>query len=103
MTINTVSVHFTADQKLLDYLHKKFSKLEQFYDKIIDAQVFLKLENSGQVKDKILELRLNVPGDTLHVTETAKSFEAAADSAVDTMKRQIKKYKEKFNPRPQKS
>ena len=103
MNINTVSIHFTADQKLLDYLDKKVSKLEQFYDRIIDAHVFLKLENSGQVKDKIVELRLNVPGDTLMVSETSKTFEAAADLAVDTMKRQIKKYKEKFKPKPLKS
>lgn len=103
MIINTVSIHFTADQKLLDYLEKKISKLEQYFDKIIDAHVFLKLENSGQVKDKIVELRLIVPGDTLIATETAKTFEAATDTVVDTMKRQIKRYKDKFNARPQKN
>lgn len=100
MKISTSSIHFTADGKLIAYIEKKVSKLEQFYDRIIDADVFLKLENAGQVKDKIVELKINVPGETLIATETAKSFEPATDAAVDNMKRQIKKYKDKFKPRP---
>ena len=44
MIINTTSIHFDADQKLLDYIEKKTTKLDQFFDRIIDAQVFLKLE-----------------------------------------------------------
>jgi putative sigma-54 modulation protein len=61
MKINMSAVHFNADQKLIDYIEKKTAKLEQFFDRIIDAQVFLKLENSGQVRDKIVELKLQVP------------------------------------------
>jgi putative sigma-54 modulation protein len=95
MKINLTAVHFDADQKLIDYIEKKTSKLGQFFDRITDAQVFLKLENSGQVRDKIVELKLMVPGDTLVASETSKTFEAATDAAVDTMKRQLKKHKER--------
>ena len=96
MKINTTSIHFNADQKLIDYIQKKTAKLDQFFDRIIDAQVYLKLENSGQVRDKIVELKLMVPGDTLMATEVSKTFEASMDAVVDNMKRQLNRYKERI-------
>ena len=56
MNIQIRSIHFTADQKLLDHVEKKVSKVERFFPKVISAEVSLKLENSGQVRDKIVEL-----------------------------------------------
>ena len=96
MNISTTSIHFDADQKLIDHIQKKTAKLEQFFDRIIDAQIFLKLENSGQVKDKIVEMKLMVPGDVLMATEVSKTFEASLDAAVDNMKRQLNRYKERL-------
>ena len=96
MIINTTSIHFDADQKLLDYIEKKTNKLDQFFDRIIDAHVYLKLENSGQVKDKIVEMKLIVPGDTLIATEMTKTFEASLDAAIDNMTRQLNRYKERL-------
>ncbi|WP_439651043.1 HPF/RaiA family ribosome-associated protein [Pontibacter qinzhouensis] len=40
-------------------------------------------------------MKLFVPGSTLFSQENAPSFEAAADAAVDAMRRQLKKFKEK--------
>ncbi len=94
MKVRVESVHFTADTELIDFIGKKLSKLEQFYDQILDVSVFLKLENSGQVRDKIFEARVQVPGDTLFVKEVDKTFESATDSAIDTLKRLIIKHKE---------
>lgn len=96
MKIDVRSVHFTADQKLIDYIGKKVEKLDQYFEKIIDTQVVLKLENSGQVRDKIFEMVLQVPGDRLVAKETSKTFEAATDLAMDTMKRQLIRYKERL-------
>jgi putative sigma-54 modulation protein len=96
MKVQITAVHFDADQKLIDFIDKKTSKLGQFFDRITDAQVFLKLENSGQVRDKIVELKLMVPGDTLIASDMSKSFEAATDGVVDNMKRQLTKYKERI-------
>lgn len=96
MKVHTESVQFKADQKLIDFVTKKVSKLEQFFDRIINAEVHLKLENSGQVKDKVAEVRLHVPGHSLFSKNTEKSFEAAVDSAVDDLRRQLEKYKEKM-------
>ncbi len=101
MKLNFTAVHFDADQKLLAYIERKALKLNQYFDRIIDGQVFLKLENSGQVRDKIVELKLLVPGDTLVATEMSKTFEAAADAAVENMKRQLNKHKEKVQDKSQ--
>ncbi|GAA5225219.1 ribosome hibernation-promoting factor, HPF/YfiA family [Membranihabitans marinus] len=94
MKVRVESIHFNADRILVDFIEKKLSKLEQFYDQIIDVSVILKLENSGQIKDKILEAKIHVPGDTIFAKETDKTFESATDKAVDVLKRQIIKYKE---------
>ena len=100
MEIKTTSIHFNADQKLLLFIDKKVGKLNQYFDRIIDTNVYLKLENSGQVRDKIVELKVNVPGDTLVATEKSNSFEAATDQVVDTMRRQLLKYKNRYKHRP---
>ena len=95
MKVNMQAVHFTADQKLVDFIEKKLSKLDQFYDRITSADVYLKLENTGQVKDKIAEIHINVPGTSLITKESQKTFEAAVDLSIDSLKRQIKRHKEK--------
>jgi len=95
MKVQTEAVQFKADQKLIDYIEKKLGKMEQFFDRIIEARVVLKLENSGQVKDKVAEVSLSVPGDTIFAKETNKTFEASIDKVVDSLKRQLIKYKEK--------
>ena len=96
MTVHTESVQFKADQKLIEYIDDKLQKMDKFFDHIIEARVTLRLENSGQVKDKIAEIRLNVPGNQLFVKEANKTFEASIDKAADSLKRQLLKYKEKL-------
>lgn len=96
MRVHTEAVQFKADVKLIDFIEKKLGKMEQYFDHIIEAQVVLKLENAGQVKDKVAEVKLSVPGETIFVKETSKTFEASIDSAVDSLKRQLIKYKERL-------
>ena len=88
-------VNFDVSSQLTDFIHKKLKKLETFFDKIIDAEVFLKLDSKQPVKDKIVEIKLHVPGKTIFVSEISKTFEESTDTAVGTMSRQLKKQKEK--------
>lgn len=78
-----------------EFIENKLEKLETFFDKIVDEDVYLKLESHQQLKDKTAEIKLNVPGVTLFSSETAKNFEAATDLAAESLRRQLKKYKEK--------
>ncbi|MEY4903019.1 MAG: hypothetical protein RLZZ292_834 [Bacteroidota bacterium] len=96
MKIQTQAVHFSADHKLLEFIEKKLAKLDQFFDRIIGADVFLKLENTGQVREKVAEIKLTLPGGILIVKEMDKTFEAAVDSAIDVLKRQIIRHKERI-------
>lgn len=95
MKIQTQSIHFDADVKLTDFIEQKLGKLERFYDQIIMADVMLRLENNGQVRDKVAEIKLKVPGSVLIAKETEKSFEAAVDASVEALRRQIIKHKER--------
>lgn len=99
MRVHTEAVQFKADQKLINFIEKKMAKMETYFDRIIDAKVVLKLENSGQVRDKVAEVRLNVPGETLVVKESHKTFEGSIENATSSMKRQLIRYKEKLRLR----
>jgi putative sigma-54 modulation protein len=89
------SIRFDADKKLIDYVQKKADKLDRFYDRIVDGEVFLRLDKDDSQENKIIEIKLNIPGNQLFVSERSRSFEAAADTAVENLKRQLKKFKEK--------
>lgn len=88
------SIHFDADQKLIDFVQRKVDKLETFYDRVVDGEVFLKLNNSG-IENKTVEIKLNIPGGQLFAKEEAKSFEEATDLATEALRRQLRKFKVK--------
>ncbi|MCK5401047.1 MAG: ribosome-associated translation inhibitor RaiA [Flavobacteriaceae bacterium] len=96
MKVNTQSVNFVADQKLIDFIQQRMEKLNQYYDKVIKSDVFLKVENTSDKQNKIFEAKISVPGDSLVVKRVCKTFEEGADSAVDSLQRQLKKRKEKL-------
>ncbi|PCJ65485.1 MAG: ribosomal subunit interface protein [Bacteroidetes bacterium] len=95
MNTQIQAIHFKADQKLKDFIEKKLEKLETFYDGIIDAQVFLKVENTSMKENKIVEIKVNAKHNSFIQTEIGQSFEAATDVAVDALKTQVKRYKGK--------
>ncbi|MHA4894566.1 ribosome hibernation-promoting factor, HPF/YfiA family [Pedobacter sp. PWIIR3] len=95
MKITVQSIHFTADHKLLDFIQKKVDKLDQFFDQIISGEVYLKLENVDDEANKISEIKLIVPGVTMFAKEQCKSFEEATDLAIESLRKQITKHKDK--------
>ena len=74
MKVNTQSINFNIDQKLVNFIQKRMNKLDLFYDKIIKADVFLKVENTSEKENKVFEAKLSVPGDSLVVKKKCKSF-----------------------------
>lgn len=74
----------------------KLSKLQHFYDKIIDASVYLKVQKSDDKDNKVLTIKMNVYNSTLFVEEHDKTFENAMDKAEDALKGQLIKYKQKM-------
>jgi len=95
MKVFTQSVNFNADKSLMDFTQKKVMSLEKYHDKIVDAEVFLKVQNTSDKENKITEIKINIPGSELMVKKEAKTFEEGVNLAVDSMKRQLKRSKEK--------
>ena len=95
MKLQMHSIHFDADRKLIDFIQKKADKLDTYYDQIIDGEVFLRLDKNDSNANKIVEIKMNVPGKQFFAKNQSDSFEAASDEAVEGLRRQIKKYKEK--------
>ncbi|MFK7925536.1 MAG: ribosome-associated translation inhibitor RaiA [Bacteroidia bacterium] len=95
MKVTIQSIHFTAADRLKDYVQKKCDKFDQFYDRIVEGKVILKLQKEVKGSDKLVEILVNVPGDTLVSKESGSTFEEAMDLASEKMKKQVKKHKEK--------
>jgi len=95
MNIKINSVHFTADRKLEEFLENKIKKLSLFHE-ILSAEIFLRLENTQDLENKITEIKLNISGAELFAKKQSNTFEKAADDAVEALKRQITKHKEKI-------
>jgi len=96
MKVNTQSVNFNADKKLIDFIQKRMDKLDMFYDKVIQSDVYLKVENTSDKENKVFEARVKVPGDSFIVKKQCKTFEEGTDMAVSSLERQLKKRKEKL-------
>ncbi|MFN0730000.1 ribosome hibernation-promoting factor, HPF/YfiA family [Polaribacter gochangensis] len=96
MKVFIQSVNFNADSGLLKYVEDKVQGLAKFHDKIIDAEVFLKVQNTSDKENKISEVKINIPGSELIVKKEAKTFEEGISTGVDSLKRQLKKSKEKL-------
>ena len=95
MKLRIHSVNFEADQTLLDFIQRKADKLETFYDRIVEGEAYMRTNNNDGINNKTVELKLFVPGATLFSKEDAPTFEEATDTAVEAMRKQLKKHKEK--------
>jgi putative sigma-54 modulation protein len=97
MKLQVHSIHFDADRKLINFIQKKLNKLETFYERVVDGEVFLRLNNEG-IDNKTVEIKLRVPGTLLFAVEKSNSFEAATDRASTSLRTQLKKFKAKLRP-----
>ncbi|HWB23890.1 MAG TPA: HPF/RaiA family ribosome-associated protein [Chitinophagaceae bacterium] len=97
MNVNIQAVHFDADVKLVDYVNRKLQKISTFHDRVIKIDVFLKLDNVVHtIKDKIAEIRVDVPRHSFFVKVSSKSFEESFDNALESLVNQIKRKKQKL-------
>ena len=96
MNITINSVKFKADPKLEKYVADKIGKLERLVDNATKCEVTLKVDKPESDNNKIAEISLALPGQTLFNSKQADSFEEAVSDCVDTMRVQIDKYKERY-------
>ena len=96
MDIKIHSIRFDADVKLLDFITSKLRKLIQYFDDIIGAEVFLRLDHSQDLENKVVEIKLSLPGNELFAKKQSKTFEESTDLCVEALRRQIMKHKTKL-------
>ena len=95
MDLKINAIHFTADSKLIDFIHAKMNKLELMYNEIISSEIYLRLDKSNINQNKIAEVKLMIPGNELFAKKQCESFEEATDLAVQALKKQVSKSKDK--------
>lgn len=96
MKVSITSVKFKTDRKLEEFINGKVEKLSGVYDGIIGSEVTLKLENGEAIDNKVAEIRLQIKGNDLFARKQSASFEEATDTAVDALRKQLDKHKDKF-------
>ncbi|MBS9773691.1 MAG: HPF/RaiA family ribosome-associated protein [Tenacibaculum sp.] len=95
MKVYVQSVNFKADVELVKFVEEKVSGLKKFHDKIVDSEVFLKVIKTSEKENKVTEIKLNIPGSELVVKKETKTFEEGVSVCIESLKRQVKKNKEK--------
>jgi len=95
MNIKVQTLHFDADQKLIDFTQKKIEKLLKFYENVVGAEITFRLDKSSKDENKIAEIKLEIPGNDLFAKRQCKTFEEATDEVIDALKKQLTKHKEK--------
>ena len=100
MKVQVHSIHFDADQKLINFIQVRIDKLHTFYDRLVGGEVFLKLNNEG-IENKTVEIKISVPGRKLFAKEQARSFEAAVDLATEALRSQLGRLKTRLRSKRQ--
>ena len=95
MKVNVNAVNFTVDRKLIDFIQIRMDKLEKYYDKIVSSDVFLKVEKTSEKENKVVEVKIHVPGDDFLVKKQCKTFEEAIEISAESLERLLIKRKEK--------
>lgn len=96
MKVNVHAVNFNVDKKLVDFVEEKMKKLEKYYDKVVSSDVFLKVEKTSDKENKIVEVKIIVPGDEFIVKKQCKTFEEGIELSAESLERLLLKRKEKL-------
>jgi len=95
MQINITAKNFELTDAIKNYVEKKISGLDKFYDKIIRAKVIVGKENQHHLKGEVFlcECKLEVPGNDLFVVKTEKDLYKAIDKVKDHLENELTKFK----------
>jgi len=96
MKVDVHAVNFNVDKKLVDFVKERMSKLGKYYDKVISSDVYLKVEKTSDKENKIVEMKIIVPGDDFLVKKQCKTFEEAVELSAESIERLLVKRKEKI-------
>lgn len=98
-------IHSSPDENIHKYVTRKLGRLDRYLPKHANesahAEVSLKEGKAGRgdgVRDCTCEVNLQLPHDTINVSETSMNMFTAIDIVELKLKQQIRKYKELHGP-----
>lgn len=94
MNIQITSRKFRAKDSLKDYIKEEISRLERFYDQVLDVNVVLSFTHFTD-SIKTAELTVKVPGKVISVSSDSDEFEKSVNASIEKVVRQLKKIKTK--------
>lgn len=96
MKMDFQTVGFNAQEELVQYTTEKTESLSHYFDRIVGAEVYLKLVQDEKNRNKVAEIKLNIPGNDLFATAASEGFEKSVNECVEKLKSQIRKLKTKL-------
>ena len=95
MEIRIQAIHFDATERLEAFIQKKVSKLEQYYDGILSAEVVLRVIKPESANNKQVRIKLMIKNNDCFAEKASDTFEKAIDDAVVALEKQLVKIKQK--------
>jgi putative sigma-54 modulation protein len=92
MRISITARHFKLSEALKRFSEGEVSRLNKYYDGIVDAEVVL----SWEKHDRIAEIKMSVFGTLLTALGRSEDMKKSIYEAVQKMERQLLKYKDKI-------
>lgn len=92
MQLNITGQNVEITEALREFVNTKFAKLEQYFERINQVYIVLKVEKVTQVADATL----HVNGGELHASSEGQDMYAAIDGLIDKLARQLTKHKDKL-------
>ncbi|WP_367295271.1 ribosome hibernation-promoting factor, HPF/YfiA family [Levilactobacillus yonginensis] len=96
LTFNIRGENIEVTDAIRDYVEKRISKLEKYFDNNVEAIAHINLK-VYQNKTAKVEVTIPLPYLTLRAEETSPDLYASVDLVTDKLERQIRKYKTKVN------
>ncbi|MFC6289494.1 ribosome hibernation-promoting factor, HPF/YfiA family [Levilactobacillus angrenensis] len=96
LTFNIRGENIEVTDAIRDYVEKRISKLEKYFDNNVEAIAHVNLK-VYQNKTAKVEVTIPLPYLTLRAEETSPDLYASVDLVTDKLERQIRKYKTKVN------
>ncbi len=90
-----IEAPFQVSTPMQQFIEEKVEKMDTIFNKILSVQIHLKdvIQRHHHKDNRIAQVKINVPGQTIFADAEAESFEKAIAAAVDKGKRQLRKFK----------
>ncbi|MFA6597644.1 MAG: ribosome-associated translation inhibitor RaiA [Ignavibacteriaceae bacterium] len=94
MNISITARKFKAHETLKEFITEEVSKIDKFYDNILDIDVILSYQ-ANKDTTKTSEIIVKVPGQILTASDVSDDYKKSTVLAVEKIHRQLEKLKTK--------